>query len=61
MYPIFDENSIGLIFSAVNFPIKKLGLVSCLNRPTSLYYIRAPNFEKPEKNKPLVIGEDYLT
>ena len=46
MYPIFDEQSKGIIFSAVNLQTKKLGLVYCLNRPTGLYYIKAPICDK---------------
>lgn len=44
--PIFDEHSKGLLFSAVKLPIKKLGLNFCLNRPTHLYYVAEPIFDK---------------
>lgn len=53
-YPVFDENSTGLVFSAVHQPLKKLGLIYCLNRPNHLYYIKSPAFKKED------IGEDYL-
>ena len=45
-FPIFDENSTGLVFSAVRMPVMKLGLVFCLNRPTQLYHIADPVFDK---------------
>jgi hypothetical protein len=31
-YPCFDEHSQGLVFSGVNQPFKRLGLIYCLNR-----------------------------
>jgi acylaminoacyl-peptidase len=44
--PIFDEHSRGILFSGVSLPYKKLGLIYCLNRPTKLYYIQEPVFDK---------------
>jgi hypothetical protein len=38
-YPVFDEHSQGLVFSGVTQPLKKLGLIYCLNRPNSLFYM----------------------
>lgn len=32
-------------------PIKKLGLNFCLNRSTSLIYLREPKFSKDDANK----------
>jgi hypothetical protein len=58
-YPIFDEHSKGVIFSAVSMPIKKLGLNFCLNRPTSIYYAKDPIFKKEEVDK--VEEGKYLT
>ncbi len=37
------------MLSAVHLPIKKLGLLYCLNRHTSLYYIEKPVFDKKEE------------
>lgn len=31
-YPMFDENSKGILFCGVKMPYKKLALVFCLNR-----------------------------
>ena len=45
-YPVFDEHSQGLVFTGVHLPNQKLGLIYCLNRPNSLYYIRTPEFLK---------------
>lgn len=36
-------------------PVKKLGLLFCLNRPTALYYISKPVFDKKEE-----INEGYF-
>lgn len=47
--PMFDDKK-GLVFSAVKLPLKKLGLSVCLNRPTSLYYIKDPIFDKKKLN-----------
>lgn len=47
-YPVFDEHSTGLVFSAVHQPLKKLGLIYCLNRPNHLYYIKNPVFAKKD-------------
>ena len=55
-YPIFDEQSNGIIFSAVTLQTKKLGMRYCLNRPTGLYYIKAPIFDKD-----LAAGNEYIT
>jgi hypothetical protein len=46
-FPVFDERSTGLVFTAVDMPIKKLGIVYCLNRPTGLYYIKDPKPFEP--------------
>jgi len=40
--PCFDETGVGIVFQAVDMPVKKLGLNFCLNRPTGLYHI--PNW-----------------
>ena len=58
-YPVFDEHSKGIVFSAVSMPIKKLGLNFCLNRPTSLYYVKDPVYKKDEVDK--VEEGKYLT
>lgn len=50
-YPIFDEHSKGLVFTAVDMPIKKFGIVYCLNRPTGLYYIKHPKEHKAAEKK----------
>lgn len=55
-YPCFDEHSEGVVFSAVHLPLKKLGLIYCLNRENMLYYIRKPQFEKPKEQ----IVDDYM-
>lgn len=55
MYPIFDDESTGIIFSAAKLPVKKLGMVYCLNRPTSIYYVKVPLFEKDK-----VSADDYF-
>ena len=47
-YPVFDEFSTGVVFDSVSMATKKLGLNFCLNRPTSLYYIKEPKFKKEE-------------
>ena len=47
-YPVFDQHSTGVVFNSVTMPIKKLGLNFCLNRPTSVLYIRDPKFKKEE-------------
>ena len=44
-YPVFDHESKGIVFSAVQMPIKKLGLNFCLNKSTKLYYIANPVFK----------------
>ena len=49
--PIFDEHSKGLIFSGINLPVKKLGLNFCLNKKTSLYYLKEPKFSKEDAEK----------
>jgi hypothetical protein len=38
-YPVFDQNSEGIVFSGLSMPYKKLGLNFCLNKETGLYYI----------------------
>ena len=53
-YPVFDENSEGVVFNSVKMPIRKLGLNFCLNRPTSLVYVKKPCFKKED------IPESYL-
>jgi len=45
-YPVFDESGKGVLFQGVDMPHFKLGLIFCLNRPTSLYYIADPVFDK---------------
>jgi len=50
-YPLFDESSTGIVFNCVNMPIKKLGLNFCLNRPTSLIYVKEPKFSKEDADK----------
>ena len=45
-FPQFDELSEGLVFAAVHSPVMKLGMIYCMNRPTALYYIKKPNFDK---------------
>jgi hypothetical protein len=49
--PVFDEHSKGLVFSAINLPVKKLGLNFCLNKKTSLYYLKDPKFSKEDAEK----------
>jgi hypothetical protein len=44
------------VFNAVDLPNKKLGLIFCLNRPTALYYIGEPVFDK----KGLESKENYM-
>ena len=56
---MFDQNSTGLVFSAVKMPVMKLGLVFCLNRPTQLYHIAEPIFDK-KKLKELTDDAKYL-
>ena len=46
MCPIFDQENTGVVFSGVYHPNFKLGLSYCTNRPTHLYYIREPIFDK---------------
>lgn len=45
-HPIFDQSGSGLVFNAVDLPNKKLGVIFCLNRPTGLYHISEPIFDK---------------
>ena len=49
--PIFDESGTGIIFHGYKLPIEKLGLNFCLNRPTSLYYIRKYEDESEDSSK----------
>jgi hypothetical protein len=44
--PIFDEKSSGIVFSALDMPVKKLGIASCLNRKSCIFYCAHPAFEK---------------
>ena len=55
-YPVFDQESTGIIFTCLHLPIKKLGLNFCLNKPVSLEYIRNPKFTKEDAEK----EENYL-
>jgi hypothetical protein len=55
-FPIFDEHSTGLVLTAVEMPVKKLGIVYCLNRHTGLYYISDPKPVSDEAEK----AEGYL-
>lgn len=34
------------MFTAVDMPVKKFGIVYCLNRPAGLYYIKSPKAHK---------------
>jgi len=49
--PVFDQSGSGLVFSGVKMPHFKFGLIFCLNRPTALYYIQSPVFDKKELPK----------
>jgi hypothetical protein len=48
-FPIFDQDSKGIVFSGIQMPVQKLGLSYCLNRPTPLFYLADPQFEKPKE------------
>lgn len=52
--PIFDEQR-GIVFAGTELPLKKLGIVACLNRPTKVYYIAQPIFDKEFQ-----LPSDYL-
>ena len=56
-YPLFDETSRGIIFSGTDCPNKKFGLIYCTNRPTALYHIAEPIFDK--KNEEIKL-ESYM-
>lgn len=49
--PTFDEQSKGLVISNIHMPVKKLGMNFCLNKPTSLIYIKDPKFSKEDADK----------
>ena len=55
---MFDHDSKGIVFSAVQMPIKKLGLNFCLNRSTKLYYCVNPIFKDSDVPSS---GSAYLT
>lgn len=57
-HPIFDQSGNGIVFNAVDLPNKKLGVTFCLNRPTGLYYIADPIFEKKKLDEK---EDSYLT
>jgi hypothetical protein len=48
--PIFDESGTGIILHGYHLPVEKLGLNFCLNRPTTLYYIKKYEDEEEDKN-----------
>jgi hypothetical protein len=50
-YPMFDEDSKGIVFSAFQFKAKIPGLSYCLNRPASLYYVKEPKYGKKDEEK----------
>jgi len=55
---VFDEHNKGLVFASVHLPIKKLGLIYCLNRPTEIVYVKDPVFDK--KKVAEAAGSDYI-
>lgn len=41
-----------MVFHAIDLPDKKLGTIYCLNRPTSIYHIVSPQFDKTKFDSP---------
>ena len=53
-HPVFDHTNEGIVFSGVQLPFFKLGLIYCLNRPMQLYHVANPIFDKkklPEEDR----------
>jgi len=57
-YPCFDQSGEGVAFHAIDMPNKKLGTIYCLNRPTSIYHVASPQFDKAKFDSS---AENYLT
>ena len=58
-FPIFDQDSKGILYSSYVTPVQKLGMNVCLNRQTNLMYIREPVYEKTKEKDQKFPPDNY--